>query len=220
MAHAKIPGFADLWVNSLMIGDTGFILTEDELGTLVDQSQNAVQIGAAPSTTGLTCAIVRIGDSFKLTFTLAALSIAVTDGAGSGSYGATKLFDFIESSIAFTGSRANYTAFAEGAALTGAAGDAAFVIGLGTTAIAAAADGTLGTTTGVNVGSSLSITLSGGTATGTKHTGPLDIGVVDGTATAAALYLNWSGTAATIDANSTIAVTGTITVTGRMMGDD
>lgn len=60
----------------------------------------------------------------------------------------------------------------------------------------------------------------GGKGTGTKHTGPLDIGVVDGTGTAAALYLNWSGTAATIDANSTIAVTGTITVAGRMMGDD
>ena len=34
MAHSKIPGYADLWVNSLMIGDTGFIITEDELGTI------------------------------------------------------------------------------------------------------------------------------------------------------------------------------------------
>jgi hypothetical protein len=34
------------------------------------------------------------------------------------------------------------------------------------------------------------------------------------------LNLNWSGTAATIDANSTIAVTGTITVAGVFLGDD
>lgn len=34
------------------------------------------------------------------------------------------------------------------------------------------------------------------------------------------LNLNWSGSAATIDATSTIDVTGTITVIGIFMGDD
>jgi hypothetical protein len=34
------------------------------------------------------------------------------------------------------------------------------------------------------------------------------------------MYLNWSGTAATIDANSTIDVTGTVEIFGLRMGDD
>lgn len=70
------------------------------------------------------------------------------------------------------------TAFAEGAALTGAAGDASFVMGLGSVA-ANAGDAAL---------------------TGTE----VDFGAVTGT----------------IDANSTISVTGTISVVGLLMGDD
>jgi hypothetical protein len=217
----KIPGNDDLWVNSLMVGNSQYVLSESEL-QLIDQASNATAIGAvnASVTGSLACAIERFGSFFKLTFTLAALRITVTDGTVSGSHGATKLFDFAEGSIAFLGSRANYTAFVEGSALTTAAGDANFVIGLGTTAISAAADKTLGTTTGVNVGASLELTNSDGTSAGTKHTGPLDIGVVDGTGTAGTLNLNWSGSAATIDATSTIDVTGTISVIGVFMGDD
>lgn len=215
--HDKNGTNADIWVNTIRIGDT--VINEDDLALLA-QTNNATLVGEAPATSGLSCSILRNGRDFQLTFTLTAFSVSITDGAASGSHGAGKLFDFAESSIAFMGSRANYTAFAEGAALTGGAGDANFVIGLGTTAISAAADKSLGSTTQVNVGSSLEITLSGGTATGSKHTGPLDIGIVDGTGTAADLYLNISGSAATIDASSTLSVTGTITVNGTLLGDD
>ncbi len=154
---------------------------------------------------------------FHLTFTLVAARVPVTDAAGSGSYGALKLFDFNEGAISFEGCRQNYTAFAEGAALTTAAGDAVFDIGIGSIAIAAAADGALATTND-NIGDEVAITLSGGTGTGTglfRPTAP-----IDGTGTALDLVLNWSGTAATIDASSYIDVTGTITVAGVFLGDD
>jgi hypothetical protein len=154
---------------------------------------------------------------FHLTFTLTGASIPVTDAAGSGSHGPLKLFDFNEGGIVFLGCRQDYTAFAEGAALTGAAGDAAFKIGVGTAIIAAAADGALATAN-KDIGGEISVTLSGGTGTGTLHTASSVI--KDGTTTAADLNLNWSGTAATIDANSTITVTGTITVLGCFLGDD
>jgi hypothetical protein len=153
---------------------------------------------------------------FFLEFDLDAAQIPVTDAAGSGSYGALKLFDFNEGAISFHGCRQNYTAFAEGAALTGAAGDASFDIGVGSVAIAAAADGALATTDD-NIGTEVNITLSGGTGTGTGLTGNV---AIDGTTTALDLALNWSGTAATIDASSTIDVTGTITVAGVFLGDD
>ena len=155
--------------------------------------------------------------TFRLDFTLTAVSITVTDAAGSGSSGSLKIFDFVQAGVVALACRQNYTAFAEGAALTGAAGDAAFVMGLGSAA-ADAGDGAL-TGTEVDFGAVTgTITLSGGTGTGTKFSATA--AVLDGTTTAVDLYLNWSGTAATIDANSTISVTGTITVFGALIGGD
>ena len=186
-------------------------------GTSADK---ASAVGAINAATGLACTIGYNPATgyFRLDFTLTAVSITVTDAAGSGSSGSLKIFDFVQGGIVPIACRQNYTAFAEGAALTGAAGDAAFVMSLGSAA-ANAGDGVLDGATEIDFGASTgTITLSGGTGTGTKHSAAL--AVVDGTATAADLYLNWSGTAATIDANSTISVTGTITVLGVMTGDD
>lgn len=181
----------------------------------------ATSVGAvaAPASGTTAVSISKVGSIVTLTFTLTAAQIAVTDGAGSGSHGALKLFDFVQQAISFLGCRQDYTAFAEGAALTTGAGDAAFQIGVGTTAIAAAADGALADAN-ENVGNEISITLSGGTGVGTDVSGALTGSAVNGTGTAADLYLNWSGSAATIDATSTIDVTGTITVVCAFLGDD
>lgn len=174
---------------------------------------------ASPASGTVSVIAKRLGPMVELTFTLAAARISVTDAGASGSHGALKLFDFNQAAVSFLGCRQNYTAFAEGAALTGAAGDAAFEIGVGTTAISAAADGTLGNGVNENVGQAVAVTLLGGTGTGTAVDGAKTT-ALDGTETALDLNLNWSGSAATIDANSTIDVTGTITVVCAMLGDD
>lgn len=179
----------------------------------------AALVGAvnAPASGTLTCSVDKQGNFFTLTFALTAVRLTVTDAAGSGSSGSHKLFDFVQSGVVALACRQNYTAFAEGAALTGGAGDAAFVMGLGSAA-ANAGDGAL-TGTEVDFGAATStITLSSGTGTGTAFSATP--AALDGTTTAVDLYLNWSGTAATIDANSTIDVTGTITVAGILIGDD
>ncbi len=207
----------------LLTVESGGVINVDSGGTLklagvaVAGGDLSASVGAINAATGLSCTITKLGDVVKLEFTLTAVSIAVTDAAGSGSSGSLKIFDFVQAGIQPLGSRQNYTAFAEGAALTGGAGDAAFVMGLGSVA-ADAGDGAL---TGTEVDFAPvtgTITLSGGTGTGTKFGGQGT--AVDGTATAADLYLNWSGTAATIDANSTISVTGTITLLVALLGDD
>lgn len=178
----------------------------------------ALLVGAINTTTGLTCDIQKSGSMVQLTFTLTAVALTVTDAAASGSSASLKLFDFVQAGIVPIGCRQDYTAFAEGAALTTAAGDAAFVMGLGSVA-ANAGDGAL-TSTEVDFGAATAtITLSGGTAAATKLSGASST-ALDGTATAVDLYLNWSGSAATIDANSTIAVTGSITVLCALLGDD
>lgn len=175
---------------------------------------------AQPSSGTIAVVEEAIGSLIITKFTLAAARLPVTDGAASGSFGSLKLYDLPEGAVSFLGSRQDYTAFAEGSALTGGAGDAAFVLGLGTGAIAAAADATLGSTTNVNIGASISVTLAGGTGAGTAVNGPTTNAGVNGTGTAADINLNWSGSAATIDANSHIDVTGTIQVAWLYLGDD
>ena len=186
---------------------------------MLNDKAKAIGTQAAQPTSGsvtLTANVVEY-PFFHMTFALDAARIPVTDATTSGSYGALKLFDFNQAVVSVLGCRQDYTAFAEGSALTGAAGDASFDIGVGSVAIAAAADGALAGTDD-DIGEEVNITLSGGTGTGTGVKGA---GLVlNGTATAADIALNWSGTAATIDASSSIDVTGTITVSGVMLGDD
>lgn len=193
--------------------------TDDDFYITDDSTQCNVGVKNDPSTGTLSVKEEQFGPFVRTTFTMNALRMTVTDAAGSGSYGVHKLYDMPAAAVTFLGCRQDYTAFAEGAALTGAAGDAAFEIGVGTTAISAAADGTLGNGAQENVGQAVSVTLSGGTGTGTAVDG-CKTTALNGTATALDLNLNWSGSAATIDATSTIDVTGTISVLWCHMGDD
>ena len=186
---------------------------------ITDGVTTAGVAGTTPAAGSVTIQEAQFGPFVRTTFTLNAARVTVTDGAGSGSHGTLLLYTFPAAAIAFIGARQDYTAFAEGAALTTAAGDAVFEIGVGTTAISAAADGTLGNSVNENVGQAVSVTLSGGTGVGTAVDGAKTT-ALNGTATATALNLNWSGTAATIDATSTISVTGTISVIWAHLGDD
>lgn len=148
-------------------------------------------------------------------FTLAAARILVTDAAASGSYGALKLCTLPQLAYAIVGVRQDYTAFAEN--ISTGAGDVVFDIGVGSVAIAAAADGALAGTDD-DIGTEVAITLSSGTGTGTGVNGSTL--AINGTGTAGSFNLNWSGTAATVDANGYIDVTGTIEITWADLGDD
>ncbi len=187
----------------------------------IEVTDDTTVVGAVGAPAAGTISVIedQFGPYVRTTFTLTAASITVTDGAAGGSHGSLKIYDMPAGAIVFLGARQDYTAFSEGAALTTAAGDAVFEIGVGTTAIAAAADGTLGDGVNENVGQAVAVTLSGGTGTGTAVDGTKAT-ALNGTATAVDLNLNWSGTAATIDATSTVTVTGTITVLWVNMGDD
>jgi len=178
------------------------------LGTITQPASGSIVVREA-----------KFGGLVVSTFTLNKARITVTDGGVSGSYGTIILYTCPQAAVTFLGCRQNYTAFVEGAALTTGAGDAVFEIGVGTTAISAAADGTLGNGVQENIGQAVAVTDSGGTGTGTAVDGAKTT-ALDGTTTALKFNLNWSGTAATIDANSTIDVTGTITVVWAHMGDD
>ncbi len=153
----------------------------------------------------------------QLRFRFDAFRITVTDAAGSGSSGSAKIFDFNEGVVGLLGSVSSIAGVAEGTALTTAAGDAAYVIAFGSVA-ANAGDGAL-TSTEVDWGAATStITNSGSVGTAVVTiTGPLT--PMDGTGTAKDIYLNWSGSAATIDATSTIDLTGTFIANFQLLHD-
>lgn len=174
---------------------------------------------AQPASGSVSIQIEGFGRWITLSIILNAARISVTDAAGSGSSGSLALGTFAQGVVHPISSRQNYTAFAEGAALTGGAGDAVFKMSLGSVA-ANAGDAAL---TGTEVDfapATANITLSGGTGTSGTVVGGITTFPIDGTATATTLYLNWSGTAASIDANSTIDVTGTINLAMIYLGDD
>lgn len=155
--------------------------------------------------------------AFRLDFTFKNARLPVTDAAASGSSASLKLFTFNEQSVLFLGCRQDYTSCVVSSAVDTGAGDVAYVMGLGTVA-ADAGDGAL-TATEVDVGAVTStITNSGGTGAGTKHSATAAI--LDGTTTAKDVYLNWSGSAATCDANGTFDVNGTVSIWGVLLGDD
>lgn len=174
---------------------------------------------AQPAAGSVITTIERVGSFIRMSIALNSARISVTDAAASGSSGSLTLGTFRQGAILPVASRQNYTAFAEGSALTGGAGDAVFKMGLGSVA-ANAGDAAL-TGTEVDFAPATSnITLSGGTGSSGTVLGGIATSPIDGTATATSLILNWSGTAASIDANSTIDVTGTIDLVFIYLGDD
>lgn len=170
-----------------------------------------------PSVGQVDCTVVKDGSLYRMDFTFKGARIAVTDATTNGSFGTYKLFDFNQGAISFLGSRQDYTSFASDG--TGVPNDTAFEIGIGTTAISAAADGTLGNGVNENVGQAVSLTLSSGTAAGTAVNGASTT-ALNGTATAIDLNVNVSGTAATVDGDGWLAVWGTASVTIAWLGDD
>ena len=196
-------------------------VTKANMKDLLDYLQDYVEEGddalvGVVAGTGVTCAIKHHQSIATLTFTLTAVAITMTDAAASGMSGSIQLFDFVQAGLQPLASRSNM-AWTGDALIDADAGDLAFVYGFGSVA-ANAGDGALTSTEVDFAAVSGTVTLSSKLASSTEFKGAGTI--IDGTATAADLYLNLSATAATAEANGVMTVTGTITVVCAMVGDD
>lgn len=170
-----------------------------------------------PTAGYIDCTVVKDQNAYRLDFVLKKARVPVTDATTSGSYGSLKLMDLAEGAWTFLGCRQDYTAYSSDG--TGVPNDTAFEIGVGTAAIATAADGTLGNGVNENIGQAVSQTLSSGTTTGSAVDGAKTT-AINGTGTAADINLNVSGSAATVDGDGYLNVTGTISVLLSPLGDD
>jgi hypothetical protein len=144
-------------------------------------------------------------------FTLSGTVIDSTDNGASGAYGSLQLLDLPEGHIGFYGAVTDLTSVTVGA---GIPATNAIVHSLGT---AAEATGTTLDSTQANVLPSTSLTLAASTgAVGGVNTA---VAFVDGTATAADLFLNFA-VDGNSTANTTITVNGTIIVTWALLGNN
>jgi hypothetical protein len=167
---------------------------------------------AQPAAGTLTVNSQKFGPFILLNFVLTAAQFAVTDSGGSGSFGTLPLLTFTAAGKSYVVIAATYqqTASTEpggAGSVTGGAGNDVYRVGIGSTAIAAAANGTVhGTATQDDIiAETANITDVAGTSTGSK------IVSVPTTAVAAnAINLNWSATAAANTASANFTLTGNI----------
>lgn len=198
--------------------------TKKILATLIDQlglDYDSEAVGRASSNDigamnqaadGLTCIVTRFGKFASLEFNLNGVVIDTTDATTSGSSGSVKLFDFATTGLVVPlASSQIYTAAVDSSAITTGVGDVVYVLGVGSVA-ANAGDGALTGTEVDYAAATATITNSSFDVPSTQKKLAGAGTAVDGSATASDIYLNWSGSAATSDANGTMTITGTITL--------
>ena len=180
------------------------------------QRAAARDAGSAPAKAGLRAVTTGSGGTYRTVFTLTAMAITVTDALA---YASQKLFGFAAGKIRIKGGTSSL-AFAVTSARAGTINDsAAMDWALGT---AAASSVTLATTM-VDVIAKQDQTLDGVDAAYTTAQAA-DVAAAathDGTSSAIDIFLNVSfPTGTEIDADGTLAVTGTITVLWENWGDN
>ncbi|MER9328185.1 hypothetical protein NKJ26_19505 [Mesorhizobium sp. M0152] len=176
----------------------------------------AREAGLAPPKSGLKAVTTGQGGAFRTVFSFAGMQVPVTDALA---YAAQKIFDFIDGKVRIKGG----TAKLQFAVLTARAStindNAALSWSLGSSAASTPALAL----TMVNVLAATGRTLDGAgaalsTASAADIAAPFTL---DGTVTPVDLYLNLAFAAGTdIDADGTIAVTGTITLLWENWGDN
>lgn len=197
---------------TVTIGRSGQAVSLPGAVTATGALRTGANNGAANGT-GVVATEYGDGTIHQTILTLTAHSVTI-DGTAVG-FGASKLYDFPEGAICILGAVANL-------AITAGAGgiandfDGDFAIGT-----AGTADGDFGDAGEANIIASTAtpqaaagVSSAKGQSTATEC--PL---YLDGTTTAADLYLNFLVDDADIDSNDTLACTGTVTITWIKLGD-
>jgi len=175
----------------------------------------AREAGLAPPKAGLSAVTTGRGGSYRTVFTLSGMQISVTDTLA---YASQKLFDFTAGKVRIKGGTATL-AFAVLTARTTINDSAAMDWSLGSVA---ASSITLASTM-VDVIAKQDKTLDGAVAayTTAQAADVAAASTLDGTSTSVDLYLNIGfPTNTEIDADGTLAVTGTITLFYELWGDN
>lgn len=201
--------FTELYATALTLAG---VQTISGVKTFAAEPLTSVGVGAVAGT-GITVSESGNAALHRTTFTLTAHSLTMTDAGAAGCHGSQKIYDFPEGHILILGAHCVLTVTAGAGGIADTA-----VLDLGVGSAAAGVDNDELATTEANVLHVDELELADGVAAAD------DILVanlaLDGSATAADLYLNVAVDADDASASDTLAVTGTITVLWTKLGDD
>lgn len=155
-----------------------------------------------------------VGPVNKTVLTITDLPITMTDEAGVVAYGSAQLLDFVAGAIAIQGALANLTVEKDGAGIN-ADFDGDF--GVGTTA--AGNNNALATTEQNIIPTTATPQASSGATTAKGLSTATEQAVIDGTSSAADLFLNFLIDDGDQDGGGTLNVSGTITLLWSDLGD-
>jgi len=199
--------------------DIVFMDASDATLALIDGSTGRIELGlnngATLANPGATLSTVNaISGMNKTVTTFATYVLTITDAGAAGAHGSIKLIDFPEGHIKILGGHQVLTFTETGSEISATA---TFDAGVGSAAVGVDNEeltGTEGDITGVEDEAALvASTLLFDTITTTDQT-------LDGSSTASDAYLNVAIAAADCSANSTLNVTGTVTICWILLGDD
>jgi hypothetical protein len=199
--------------------DIVFMNASDATLALIDGSTGRIELGlnngATLANPGATLSTVNaISGMNKTVTTFATYVLTITDAGAAGAHGSIKLIDFPEGHIKILGGHQVLTFTETGSEISATA---TFDAGVGSAAVGVDNEeltGTEGDITGVEDEAALvASTLLFDTITTTDQT-------LDGSSTASDAYLNVAIAAADCSANSTLNVTGTVTICWILLGDD
>lgn len=208
--------------NASRLGRIGYNTVDGELyvcnGTAnVPAGQAASTLVPAGSVTaGVTAVDKAMGGYHQTVFTLTAVAVTMTDAAAAGSHGTIQLIDYPSALVTLLGASSDL-AVTEAAA--GISDTAAIVCAVGS-AVTATDNATL-------VGTGEATTIPSTAATLTASAGACDgqmttalLAIEDGTATARDAYLNFAIPDADSSATGALAVSGTVTISYILSGDN
>lgn len=190
----------------LVIGDGGTLLVK-EGGVLALEDGVGAVAGTGVSVTE------RMGVVHRTVISIDALSITMTDATTAGCHGSQKVYDFPEGNVLVLGATTDLQITAGAGGIT----DTASVVGA-VGSVAAATDNATLTSTEANIVPSTAATLTGGA--GNCDGQSTGVAVLDGTAAAAAAYLNFAVPDAGSSASDTLTVSGTIELAWMSLGDN
>jgi len=191
----------------------------DGITTTTDELNQNDLTGSVGTVAGTNITVAEQGNVVihKSVFTLTAHPITITDSGANGGHGTTEFYTFPEGHTKIIGGHMNLTVFsAQG---TGSADAGETDIGVGSVPVSTGDETLSGTEQDIVTKLDVTLDGSGDLPAAVSSINSTDV-TFDGSATATTANFNVAIEAATISANETFDVTGTITLSWILLGDN
>lgn len=173
-------------------------------------------VPTASGTAGVTAVDTNMGSGFHQTiFILLDVDVVMTDAGAAGTHGSIQLLDWLAGNLLILGATSDIAIVSDAAGLDA---DAELIASIGT--VTTATDNATLTTTESDIIDSTACTLTASVGAMAGLSTSAELAIYDGTSSAKDAFLNFAAPDADTDANDTIILNGTVTITWVNLGDN